>query len=247
MHILDIDLDLFLDDRKIDGANRRPLNSEYKPWEPFAVRRFLESQCGLSKEQPLVGAVFEEHDELFFHLRALSEKGLIECPFDIVHADAHADVGLGGMNCTAFNFVTTEWLARPPEYRTFPPIAGSQRLFNGSWLLYAMACRWIRSLIYVHHPRLRKKDIDFPIGLIEDENVDDMVIQLNLVESGLDRYRDKRIIASEPPIPFSFVRVEDFVARPIKFDRVFLTHSPKYTPPAADHLLGVVAEYIQAT
>jgi hypothetical protein len=247
MRILDIDLDIFLDNIKLDARTGfRPSDSELKPWLPSEVRLVLEQKWGLSKANRVPGAVFSEHDELFNHLRHGFDTDLFESPIDLIHADAHADVGLAGMNGTAFHFVTTQWLAKPPQERIYPPTTGGNRIFNGSWLLYAMACRWIRSLTYVHHPKLRKKNIDFPIGLIENEKLNDMVIQLNLVEDGGDRYKHSKVVSAEPPIPFRFASVLEFVAES-SFDRVYLTHSPGYVPPAADALLEVISEYIDTS
>jgi hypothetical protein len=63
------------------------------------------------------------------------------------------------------------------------------------------------------------------------------------VSKPLERLTTLEPIALEPIVPLHFVRVDRFQNH-VPFDRVFLTHSPGYTPPSADALIDVVRRYI---
>ena len=93
--ILDLDLDFFqhnveylknLDGERLDSAH-------YPPWQHDEAVSFLERQCGLSRDDPLPGASVEHHGEVFFVWRELIASGVLSTPFEIVHVDAHADLG----------------------------------------------------------------------------------------------------------------------------------------------------------
>lgn len=92
MRILDLDLDFFLDGItwKYGVGDRFPDEGSYPPWSEERVRRFLEDQCGLSKESPVPGKVVTTHDEVLWEWLELSSDGQ---KWDIVHVDAHGDLG----------------------------------------------------------------------------------------------------------------------------------------------------------
>lgn len=248
MRILDIDLDIFLDNRFVDVRERhetppqRLSDASFRPWPEPLVRRFMESACKLSQQHRKPGRFFVDHDELFLRLREEIANGSLAPGFDIVHADAHADFGIGA---GTFHFVCTEWLRRPVEERARTPDGEHGRLTNGNWLLYAVACRWIRSIVYVHHPKLSSpKKIDMPIGSLVYERPADDEVELRLVPANdLRRFRDIPPISIEPTVPFKAIAIEHYVAD-APFDRVYVTQSPDYTPPAADALIPVIREYI---
>lgn len=239
MRILDIDLDIFVNPRKTTGSpTERPEDESFAPWPESQVRHFLECQCGLSLDRRLPGRVFREHDELFWSLKDEIARGVRN--FDIVHADAHADLGIGSPSC---HHIQTEWLARPVTDRNTPP-QGRHALHLGSWLLYAVGARWIRSIEYVHHAEMRVGDPDVPIGLIVDESAAEWNLQLRLLRPGDDpRHRDYEPLAYEPLVPIKLTPVGEYSSA-LPFDRIYLTHSPGYTPPSADYLLDVIREYI---
>lgn len=56
MRVLDIDLDFFLAGCcPLADKGRRPELFGHEPWESGRVRRFLEGNCGLSKDRPIPG------------------------------------------------------------------------------------------------------------------------------------------------------------------------------------------------
>lgn len=98
MRILDIDMDYFLDDvahfKQFDGE--RLADDEFLPWDRKKVISFLEDTCGLNKYK---GEIFPEHIGVFHAIRELVSRTYLSTPFDIVHIDAHADLGLGYSAC----------------------------------------------------------------------------------------------------------------------------------------------------
>ena len=64
-------------------------------WTEREVRDFLENNLGLSKGNKIRGRVVAGHNESLFFWRELIEKGELTTPFDVIHVDSHADLGLG--------------------------------------------------------------------------------------------------------------------------------------------------------
>ncbi|MCH8969319.1 MAG: UPF0489 family protein, partial [Planctomycetes bacterium] len=118
-------------------------------------------------QKPILGAEFIEHDELFFYLRNEFESRTLTKPIELFHLDAHADLGLD--RSASSNYVMTDLLHRPVKQRAYPKIGGPDGLTPGSWLLFAVACRWIGSLVYVHHPTLHLPDLlDIPSEVMKN-------------------------------------------------------------------------------
>ena len=232
------------------APDRRLSEDRAQPWEENEVRRFLEEQCGLDRARPTRGRAFTEHDELFVHLRGEIENGRLPTSLGFVHADAHADLGI---QTPSFSFVLSEWLARPLNERRFPPTTGGHRLANWSWLLYALACGWIRNLTYVHHPAIDGDDI--PIGLLGGDDPElegrrlseDFVwlrqLPREFMTDPIRRAYEYIAVRDEARIPFRRIRVDRFRAEG-PFDRVYITRSPSYTPASADGLFDLIRTYI---
>ena len=70
MRVLDLDMDFFLTGVcELAPRGARPSLREARPWAEADVRAFLEENCGLSRQTPIPGRVFETHDgALFFWL-----------------------------------------------------------------------------------------------------------------------------------------------------------------------------------
>lgn len=96
MRVLDIDLDFFLAGCcPLADKGRRPELFGHEPWESGRVRRFLEGNCGLSKDRPIPGRIFETHDSALELWRDMLEAKRLTAPFDVTHIDAHSDLGIG--------------------------------------------------------------------------------------------------------------------------------------------------------
>jgi hypothetical protein len=141
---LNLDLDAFLDRVETWKSGDQRLDPKYyKPWTEAEVRAFLENQCHLSTSHRIPGR-FVEHDA-FYYWRELAAKHRTQ--IDLVHVDAHADLGLGD---ASWVHVVSELLSLPVDQRSDPP-RGSGFLNLGSYIASALAARWIASKTYVHH------------------------------------------------------------------------------------------------
>jgi len=157
MVILDIDLDFFLDSIIHNPRPRRPSNSRVKPWNEKRVINFLEKKCNLDKQRKIKGKFFKTHDKLFYCFRDLINKRKLSVPFEILHVDAHADLGIGTLSD---KYIMTDLLYRPVNERTKPKRGGWEGLSESNFLAFVIACRWINKLIYVHHREIAKSNVD---------------------------------------------------------------------------------------
>jgi len=246
--ILDIDLDFFLSGIATRQAPRgRRLRESHSPWFESDVREFLERQCGLTRTQPLPGGLVEEHDGVFRKWRTLITASRLDIPFDVVHVDAHADLGMGD---GSWHYISTALLHLNARDRINPIEGGPNGLNQGNFLLFAIACRWIRELTYVYHPdcKIGAGLRDIPRTAMKNYDADGPIIQLKQLSSQLSlgiRPEDGDVIGLEPEVPLHPVAGKDFMAT-AKFDFMFLTRSPRYTPDVADALIPVIMSYIAA-
>ena len=248
-YVLDLDLDFFL--AKVPPypypAGQRPEDHAFPPWSESDVRRFLEGRCGLSASAPTPGAVVEHHHLVLREMRQLVYARSLAVPFDLVHVDAHAD--LGGSFDPSPCHILTDLLMRPPAERIERAIRGS---CCANWLAYAICCRWLGSLVYVRHPRARRdllnlyfEDSDSTCDRIRlDRFTKEQLDRYWALEPGRWRQFRQSLKRTEPAVPFEKCRAEEFKPkRP--FDLVFLSHSPDYTPAASDSLIPVIKEYMK--
>lgn len=243
MRILDLDLDFFISDIalfRVDGNDRLD-DTNYKPWSEEETRVFLEKNCGLSKSNRIKGRIIKHHDEAFFFWRELIDKGSLTTPFEVVHVDAHADLGLGD---ASWAYILSELLKFSPEERVNPKTNGIYGLGFSNYLAFSIACRWLSHLTFVHHS---KWENDLPFSLLKDFDDSSGAIQLNLFDRkdiDVDRIRKATPIATEPAVPLRLVNCWDFTTVD-PFDYIILCQSPGYTPSSADNLLRIIEEYIE--
>ena len=96
MRVLDLDMDFFLTGVcELAPRGARPSLREARPWAEADVRAFLEENCGLSRQNPIPGRVFETHDGALFLWKEWLEAGRLSAPFHVTHVDAHSDLGIG--------------------------------------------------------------------------------------------------------------------------------------------------------
>jgi hypothetical protein len=244
--VLDIDLDFFLSGIAARQAPRgQRLSEDLTPWSEAAVCQFLEGQCGLDSSRPVPGKFVEEHDAVFNEWRSLILAQRLNVPFDVVHVDAHADLGMGD---GSWHYVSTDLLHRPAHARSTPVSGGAAGLNQGNFLLFAIACRWIRALTFVYHPdsKVGSGLRDIPKTAMKNYDVDGPLIQLKKLSAQTPagiRPEDGAVIDLEPEVPWHPVAGADYKAS-AKFDFVFLTRSPRDPPPAADTIVGVVRQYM---
>jgi hypothetical protein len=243
MRILDIDLDFFLDGvayHRSPGGER--LDEEYRPWDEGAIRTFLEHRCGLRQSHPVPGRLVTHHHEAFLFWRELVEDGRLAVPFEVVHVDAHADLGTGD---AGYVYLMTDVLLRPVPERTNPEI-GRSHLNAGNYLAFAAACRWINRIVYVANPASRDDLLYLHFKHFDQRSG---VLQLKGCEQrGLDAiFREDFTypFALEPEIPFARVLPDEF--RDTEgFDFAVLCQSPGFTPPRSDGLIPVIMDYIRS-
>ena len=246
MVILDIDLDFFLKDIIHNPKKARPSNSYIDVWEPAEVINFLEKRCNLNKNKKIKGKFLKTHDELFYCFKKMIEKKIINVPFELVHIDAHADLGL--RDCS-YKYIMTELLHKPVIDRLNPKNGGWEGLSEVNLLAFSIACRWINKLTYVHHPRMHNLDIGWV--LMKDFDINSGAIQLKKVsleefERNSLNISNCNVLELEPEVPINLIETNSFTAKN-KFAYMFLAHSPKYTPPKADKLIPIILEYIDET
>lgn len=234
MRVLDLDLDFFLADCcPLAALGERPELLGHEPWSADAVCAFLEQRCGLSKDRPTPGAVFETHDGALRFWQARIADGTLEVPFHVTHVDAHSDLGIGKPGP---GYVLNGVLPQQPSVRA--DIARYEslcQLDEANYLLFALAFRWVASLENVRNPKSRP---DIPKELLLPERTD--VIRLRSFAASLMESKH----GQEPEIPFTvYDDYRDFCSS-APYDFVTLAVSPRYAPAAADALVSVIGAYI---
>jgi hypothetical protein len=237
--VLDIDLDFFVTPvvHWPQWQDRAPADHEVWPVEEAVG--FLTERCLLTARLP--GFVTERHDELFWLWRDAIRDGALVPPFDVVHLDAHADLGLGD---AGYAYLMTELLFEPAELREEPraETEGSSGLAEGNFLLFALACGWIGSMRYVYGDG---GGDDEPLYAREGFDVDATRLQLAAMsQHELDRFlrREVPVVSRlEPAVPYVSGHHREFEAAEA-FDFVCITRSPRYTPAAADVLFDVLVD-----
>jgi UPF0489 domain len=238
---LNLDLDAFLNDVAdwISGDERRD-PKHYKPWTEAEVRSFLEKQCHLSASRRIPGRCVVHHDEAFDFWRELVARH--QTQIDLVHVDAHADLGKGDRS---WLHMIRRHLHLPVDQRGNPP-RGSDYLNPGSYVAYALAARWIASMVYVHHP---EGGMDIPSIYLEN-NDPSVSGRLQLKAYSKD-FKPGSVYPPpaneatrpEPIVPLKQVPIAQFEADKT-FQYALLAQSPGFTPPTSDALIPIFRDYI---
>lgn len=245
--ILDLDLDFFVSPTEHwkNGSNRLP-ESRFSCSSPKEVESFLERQCGLCKDRKIPGRFCVDHDEAFDTWREWIASGFVEAPFDVDHVDAHADMGLGDPSWT---YLLTDLLALPLGQRDTPK-RGWEGLNSGSYLAFALANRWIRSLTYVYvsdAPMHEGFPSDIHTIFFREENWKHGPIELpHYSKEQIDRIltvlsQNPEPLSREPAVPNTYIAGTQFERR--GFTHMILAQSPGYTPASADALIPIIQQY----
>lgn len=233
MRVLDIDLDFFLADCcPLAPLGERPVLEGHEPWDAAEVCRFLEEQCGLSKANPVRGAVFETHDGALTYWRDRIADGTLTVPFHVTHVDAHSDLGIGKPGP---GYVLNSVLSQQPSIRTeIERHYAMHELDEANYLLFALAFRYVASLDNVRNPKSRQ---DIPKVLFPDRAD---TIRLTSFPAQLMEGRNGK----EPAIPFRVYEDYRTFRADAPYDFVTLAISPRYAPNEADALVEVIAQYM---
>ncbi|NOG98321.1 MAG: hypothetical protein HND52_10210 [Ignavibacteriae bacterium] len=247
---MDIDLDFFLDsikNNKNSFSTERLSSKYYKTWKKKNVINFLDNNCGLQNKR-VCGKYFEHHHEVFLFLRTILKN---EDAIIIDHIDAHADLGLMFGNFSTDEFISTELLNYPIEKRpNLINVTGEETdLSPGNFLLFAIACGWIKQLNYIHPPG---KGTDVGWFIFKEFNPNSNVLQLkkltkkefNFVLNNDTAEFAKNINPNnlENEVPIQRISSKNFVSN-IDYDYIFLTKSPGFTTKESDKLIPLILEY----
>lgn len=231
MRVLDLDMDFFLSDPcPLAPLGERPDESCASMWSEEEIVRFLEEQCGLSREHPVPGAIFDTHDKALDYWQARLDEGSLQAPFEVVHVDTHSDLAFGPPGT---GYVLNVVLSRLPSQRADIALyRKGVELDEANYLLFALAFRWISRLAYVRNPKSHQ---DIPRQLLDGEGN----IRLRSFISQMMEGKN----GPEPVIPFDVY--DDY--RQFKqtgYDFVTMAQSPRYAPRSADKIMEIVGRYV---
>lgn len=180
------------------------------------------------------------HDEVFYDWRNKIESGQLFPPFEVVHVDAHADLGMGD---GSYQYLMTEHLGKPALKRSYPPSDEGSGIGEGNYLAFAIACRWISKLTYVHHPECPDDLMTCHMKNYDDNSESIQLKYYGHVDIDILLSGDTSPLALEPEVPFEKISCELFQnIGPL--DWIYLAQSPAYTPVSADSLIPVIREYM---
>ena len=231
MRVLDLDMDFFLSDPcPLAAKGERPDEASAQVWSEEAVVRFLEDQCGLSREYPVPGAIFDTHDKALDYWAARLEDGSLAAPFEVVHVDTHSDLAFGPPGT---NYVLNVVLSRLPQQRAIiDTYRDAVELDEANYLLFALAFRWVSRLAYVRNPKSHQ---DIPRQLLSGEGNIHLRRFISMMMEGKN--------GAEPVIPFDVY--DDYTQfHQTGYDFVTMAQSPRYAPKSADGIMEIVSRYI---
>lgn len=263
MKVLDLDMDYFMTEIAHPSISSERLDEECfgsSVWPIDKVRQFLETNLGLSKEHKIPGRVVCGHNESLFFWEELIENGKLKEPFDIIHVDSHADLGLGGYSG---NFMQSMFLTFPitirrriRDYEVDDRIEG---INIGDYLLWAIGYRMVSSIIYCANPNGNKSDYLWEtLKDFHEENIDDMPVtnyiqlkynkQMEMPQNNSsDVYKSKYLAGAikDPEVELLIIPTIEDVRFSGDFDYAVLAQSPNYTPASADYIMDIFREYIE--
>lgn len=124
----------------------------------------------------------------------------------------------------------------------------NEALTDGNWLMFALACGWISSLVYVCNSFAQTTDEHTPndlMGLLmkDFDQEADYVQAIGTRERfwGFGAASPKVIDRRDPPVSFATNVWREYRAHE-PFDVVSLTRSPQYTPAEADPIFDAIRE-----
>lgn len=262
--MLDLDMDYFM--TKIahtSFSSVERLDEEYygsSVWSVDKVRQFLEKNLGLSKEHKIPGRIVYGHNESLFFWEELVESGKLKEPFDVIHIDSHADLGLGAHSG---DFLQSMFLSLPiatrRRIRNYEFNGHIEDINIGDYLLWAIAYRMVSSVTYCANPNGDKNDYlwdtlkNFREEYIWDKPVKNYIQlkfnremempEYNSSDNYKKRYLDGAI--KDPEVELLIIPTIEDVRFCGDFDYALLAQSPNYTPQSADYIMDIFREYIE--
>jgi hypothetical protein len=271
--ILDLDLDFFNwpPFRHEHELPRLPASECKHLASSFQVRDFLERQCCLSEQFPLRGHEAEFHKDAIKVWRCWIDEGLLSVPFNIVHIDAHSDLGQGEDSL----YIERELLALPVIQRRCLNDGADCHLDSGNYLLFAIANNWVDNLtcVYPVEPVFPIQDTsgkhvapeqelrsfgshcdkilygeellpcDIPAWIFRESDRRTGIIELKQYRLNQSPLCHDPTLNTEPPVSFKNQASNDFHLS--GFTHFFLARSPQHTPKKADRLLPLIRKYFR--
>lgn len=264
MRILDIDMDYFMEDiaHTSDTITERLSEEDYGDcvWSKERVYSFIENNLGLSKEKKIKGRIVTGHNEALIFWKELIAHNELTVPFEVVHVDSHADLGLGFQSpYRIMDSLLYYPVEERPEHNKYIDYNGNMRTEGiGDYLLFAIAYQWISKITYCANPNGDKNDYvwetlkDFHEELIWDKPVENIIQLAYNPDMDLPRYNDCDTIKKkylqgshrEPEVPLLIIPTIDAVKYDGDFDFIVMAQSPNYTPASADFIMDIIREYI---
>lgn len=265
MKVLDLDMDYFMDcfaTGIAESTDTRLPEEDYSDyvWEEHRVREFIENNLGLSKSKKVKGRIVRGHNEALFFWHELIKNNSLKIPFEVVHVDSHADLGLG---YSSWTYILDYLLQYPVEERcTHTKYVNCFGKLSdvgiGDYLLFAIAFRWIKKLTYCANPKGDKNDYvldtlkDFEEKYIWDKPVENkiqLVCNPNMDFPSYDASEEMKQEylnngVKEPEVPFWIIPSIEDVKYDGDFEFVVMAQSPNYTPESADFIMDILREYI---
>lgn len=267
MKILDIDLDYFMTTVAsfVDENSLLRLDEDYYGdcvWKENQVREFLENNLRLSKKNKISGRFVKGHNESLTFWKELISKNMLSTPFEVIHIDSHADLGLGYPY--AIKYILNHLLSYPvqdrPNHNRYTRRNGTIAQEGiGDYLLWAVAYRWISKITYCGNPN----DIPNDYDLYTLKNFTEKSIFYLPVENTIQLLHNKNELPlpdlngnaqaikdyisqcdKEPEVPFIIIPTVKNVSFDGNYDFVVVAQSPNYTPASADYILDIFSEYI---
>lgn len=266
MIILDLDMDYFMNkvahniNEKSQNRLDETLYRKYV-WEKERVISFLERNLGLSKDKKVKGRIVHGHNEALLFWRELINKKELSVPFDVIHIDSHADLGLGYLS---WMYILNELISFPVKERpAHNEYAGNDGTVSaegiGDYLLFAVAYRWIANLTYCANPCGNKDDyVLYTLKYYEEEycSNEPVINTIQLVKNDFMDRPDCNEIKKikqffdtanikEPEVPLKIVPKVEQISYNGDFDYAVLAQSPNYTPQSADYIMEIFRDYIE--
>lgn len=230
-------------------------------WSEKRVRNFLEGKLGLSKSKRIKGRIISGHNEALDLWQELISGGKLTVPFEVVHVDSHADLGLG---ISSWVYIMRHLLKysvseRPSHNRYYDDDGNEHMESIGDYLLYAIAYRWIEKLTYCANPNSKKNDYlwltmkDLHEEAVWEKPVENTIQLVYNPNMPFPAFRDTKQeksdflkkVTKEPEVPFLIIPNIDGIGFTGDFSYASLAQSPNYTPSSADFILDVFREYIE--
>lgn len=259
-------MDYFMDDIACgigESLNERLSEEDYgsSVWTGKQVIDFLENHLGLSRERKIKGRIVSGHNGALFFWKELIQQKKLTYPFEVIHIDSHADLGLG---YSSWKYILDELLKFPkeerPKHNSYLSCYGnivSEGI--GDYLLFAIAYQWISKLTYCANPYGDKNDYVLDTlknhheEYIWDKPVNNVIQLVHNEKMDRPEYDDSDILKQQyleigdkdPEIPFTIIPTVEGVRYEGDFDFVVMAQSPNYTPASSDFIMDIFRDYIE--